>query len=101
MVVVVSRAYISVLARHPRCALLWLPTYCPRANPMERAFGEVHDKFTRDRTRQRLCDLVQDAERHVQENGPWSYKLSQLSEVPEVTAAIEHIAAEKQCKIAA
>jgi transposase len=59
------------LASHPRFVLLWLPTYCPRANPIERAFGDVHDKCTRNHTRKRLRDLVQDVERHVQENGPW------------------------------
>jgi transposase len=81
--------------------LLWLPTYCPRANPIERAFGDVHDKCTRNHTRKRLRDLVQDVERHVQENGPWQYKLSRLYEAPEVTAAVERIAAEQQLKTAA
>jgi hypothetical protein len=31
------------LAAPPRFALRYLPTYCPRAHPMERAFGDVHD----------------------------------------------------------
>ena len=26
---------------HPRFVLLWFPTDCPRANPIERAFGDV------------------------------------------------------------
>jgi transposase len=86
---------------HPRFVLLWLPTYCPRANPIERAFGDVHDKCTRNHTRKRLRDLVQDVERHVQENGPWQYKLSRLYEAPKVTAAVERIAAEQQLKTAA
>lgn len=68
---------------------------------MERAFGDVHDKCTRHHKRKRLRDLVQDVERHVQENGPWRYKLSQLYDAPEVTAAVERIAAEKQPKLAA
>ena len=89
------------VASHPRFVLLWLPTYWPRANPIERAFGEVHDKCTRNHTRKRLRDLVQDVERHVQENGPWQYKLSQLYDAPEVTAVVEHIAAEYQPKVAA
>jgi hypothetical protein len=86
-----------------RCCftLLWLPTYCPRANPIERAFGDVHDKCTRNHKRKRLRDLVQDVERHVQENGPWQYQLSHLYAAPEVTAAVEHIAAEQQPKLAA
>src|SRR5215204_774381 len=33
-------------AAHPRSELLSLPTYWPRANPIERAFGDVHDKCT-------------------------------------------------------
>jgi len=96
-----AKAVEQWLASHPRFALLWLPTYCPRANPIERAFGDVHDKGTRNHKRKRLRDLVQDVERHVQENGPWKYKLSQLYDAPEVTAAVEHIAAEKQSKLAA
>ena len=46
-------------------------------------------------------DVVQDVERHVQEHGPWQYKLSQLYDEPEITAAVESIAAEKQPKLAA
>lgn len=86
---------------HPRFVLLWLPTYCPRANPIERAFGDVHDKCTRNHKRKRLRDLVQDVERHVQANGPWQYTLSQVYDAPEVTAAVEQITVEDQAKIAA
>ena len=96
-----AKAVEQWLAAHPRFELLWLPTYCPRANPIERVFGDVHDKCTRNHKRKRLRDLVQDVERHMEENGPWKYKLSQLYETPEVTAVVEHIAAEKQAKIAA
>ena len=96
-----AKAVEQWLASHPRCALLWLPTSCPRANPFERVFGDVHDKCTRNHKRKRLRDLVQDVERHVQANGPWQYKLSQLYDAPEVTAAMENIAAEERPKIAA
>jgi transposase len=89
------------LASHPRFVLLWLPTYCPRANPIERTFGDVHDKCTRNHQRKRLRDLVQDVEQHVQENGPWQYKLSRLYDAPEVTVVVERIAAEPQAKLAA
>jgi putative transposase len=89
-----AKAVEQWVANHPRFILLWLPTYCPRANPIERAFGDVHEKCTRNHTRKRLRDLVQDVERHMQENGPWKYKLSQLYNEPEVTAAVERIAAE-------
>jgi putative transposase len=96
-----AKAVEQWLASHPRFELLWLPTYCPRANPIERVFGDVHDKCTRNHKRKRLRDLVKDVEWHMQVNGPWQYKLSQLYDAPEVTAAVENIATEQQPKIAA
>ena len=72
-----------------------------RANPIERAFGDVHDKCTRNHKRKRLRDLVQDVEQHIAENGLWQYRLFQRYETSEVTAAVEHIAAERHAKIAA
>jgi transposase len=77
------------LAAHPRFEVLYLPTYCPRANPIERAFGDVHDKCTRNHTRKRMWHLVQDVRRHMHSNGPWRYALSELYYTPEVTAALE------------
>jgi transposase len=76
------------LAAHPRFELLYLPTYCPRANPIERAFGDVHDKCTRNHTRKRMGHLVQDVKQHLQVNGPWPYTLSDIYYTPEVTAAV-------------
>jgi putative transposase len=96
-----AKAVTQWLASHPRFTVLWLPTYCPRANPIERVFGDVHAKCTRNHKRKRLRDLVQDGERHMPVNGPWQYKLSRLYDAPEVTAVVERIAAEKQPKIAA
>jgi transposase len=96
-----AKAVKQWLDTQPRFEVLWLPTYCPRANPIERAFGDVHDKCTRNHQRKRLRDVVRDVERHLQENGPWLYKLSQVYEEPEVIAAVERIAAEQQAKIAA
>jgi transposase len=81
--------------------LLWLPTYCPRANPIERVFGDVHDTCPRKHTRRRLRDVVQDVEQHVQVNGPWRYNLSQIYQAPAITAAVERLAAEAQAKITA
>ena len=81
--------------------LLFLPTYCPRANPIERAFGDVHDCCTRNYQRQRLSDLVADVEDHLHLNGPWKYKLSDLYYEPAVTAVVEKIASEKREQIAA
>lgn len=96
-----AKAVEQWLASHPRFALLWLPTYCPRANPIERAFGDVHDKCTRNHKRKRLRDVMQDVEQHMRDNGPWQYNLSQLYQDPEVTAAVEHMALEAQAKLAA
>jgi transposase len=96
-----AKAVEEWLARHPRVTLLFLPTYCPRANPIERAFGDVHDLCTRNHTRKRLRDLVTDVEAHLHVNGPWQYKLSELYYEPAVNAAVEQIAAEEQAKVAA
>ena len=81
------------LAAHPRFELLFLPTYCPRANPIERAFGDVHDKCTRNHTRKRLWQLIQDVKQHLHGNGPWRYALSDLYYTPEVTAAVQTLRA--------
>jgi hypothetical protein len=96
-----AKAVEQWIASHPRFALLWLPSYCPRANPIERVFGDVHDKCTWHHKRKRLRDLVQDVDQHMQGNGPWRYHLSELSQAPEITAAVERIAAEAQAKSAA
>jgi transposase len=77
------------LAAHPRFELLYLPTYCPRANPIERVFGDVHDKCTRNHTRKRIWHLVQDVHQHLRVNGPWCYALSEIYYTPEVTAAVQ------------
>jgi hypothetical protein len=76
------------LVAHPRFELLYLPTYCPRANPIERAFGDVHDKCTRNHIRKRIWHLVQDVLQHLRGNGPWRYALSEIYYTPEVTAAV-------------
>jgi transposase len=76
------------LAAHPRFELLSLPTSCPRANPIERAFGDVHDQCTRNHTRKRIWQLVQDVKQHLRVNGPWRYALSEIYYTPEVTAAV-------------
>jgi putative transposase len=96
-----AKAIAPWLAQHPRFTLLFLPTYGPRANPIERAFGDVHDLCTRNHTRKRWRDLVADVEEHLHVNGPWQYKLSDLYYEPTVSAAVEKIVAEEQAKIAA
>jgi transposase len=89
------------LAAHPRVTRLLLPTSGPRANPMERAFGDVHDCCTWNHQRKRLPDLVVDVQDHLHLHGPWKYKLSDLYFEPAVTTAVENIAAEEHAKVAA
>jgi hypothetical protein len=89
------------LATHPRVTLLFVPTYCPRANPIERAFGDVHDCCTRHHQRKRLPDLVADVEDPLHLHGPWKYKLSDLYYELAVTVAVEKIAAEERAEVAA
>lgn len=89
-----AKAVEEWFAKHPRVRRLLLPTYCPRANPIERAFGDVHDLCTRNHTRKRLQDLVADVVEHLDVNGPWRYKLSDIYDDPAVTAAVERIAME-------
>lgn len=96
-----AKAVERWLAEHPRFALLFLPTYCPRANPIERAFGAVHDKCTRNHQRHRIEELVGDVAQHLASNGPWQYRLSHLSYTPEVTTAVERIAKEQRVPQAA
>jgi putative transposase len=96
-----AKAVKRWLAGHPRFALLFLPTYCPKANPIERAFGDVHDKCTRNHQRKRIEELVGDVEQHLTTNGPWHYKLSQLYYTSEVTTIVDHIAQEQHVPQAA
>jgi hypothetical protein len=88
-------------ATHPRVILLCLPTYCPQANPIERAFGDVHDCCTRNHRRKRLPDLVADVEDPLHLNDPSKYQLSDLYDEPAITAAVEKIAAEEHANVAA
>src|SRR5262249_34837810 len=84
-----AQAVEQWLAAHPRFELLFLPTYCPQASPIERAFGEVHDKCTRNHHRKRLWAVVRDVAQHLSVNGPWQYVLSAIYYTPELTAAVE------------
>ena len=96
-----AKAVEPWLAAHPRMRRLFVPTSCPRANPIERAFGDGHDGCTRHHRRKRLPELIADVEDHLPMNGPWQYKLSNLDDEPAVTAAVEQIAAEEQPTVAA
>lgn len=66
---------------------------CPRANPIERAFGDVHDKCTRNHQRRQLAELVADVKEHLRWNGPWRYRLSEIYHTPEVEAALAQMSA--------
>jgi hypothetical protein len=96
-----AKAVDHWLASHPRLTWRWLPTYGPRANPIERAFGDVPDCCTRNHQRKRLPDLVADVEDHLHLNGPWQYKLSDLYDDSAVTAVVEKLTAEERAKTAA
>ena len=80
------------LETHPRFERLFLPTYCPRANPIERVFGDVHDQCTRNHKRSFLTQVVADVLDHFQVNGPWTYQLSKIYFTPEVDAEVERLA---------
>jgi transposase len=86
-------AVLRWLEQHPRFVLLFLPTYCPRAHPIERCFGDLHDKVTRNHRRKRMRDLVHDVQRHLAQNGPWHYQLSEIYQTAEVTQALQKHAA--------
>jgi transposase len=79
------------LEQPPRFELVFLPAYCPKASPIERAFGDVHDHCTRNHKRKRLRDLVSDVDWHLETNGPWKYKLPDLYYEPEVEAALTEL----------
>jgi putative transposase len=90
-----AKAVERWLAAHPRFELLCLPTYCPRANPIERVFGDTHDKVTRNHKRKRLRDLVADVGRHLDRNGPWPYRLSTIYQTPEITTMLKNLRQDK------
>ena len=53
------------LARHPRFVLLWLPRYCPKGNPIERIFGDLHDQITRNHCHRTLPPLLAEVQRYL------------------------------------
>jgi DDE superfamily endonuclease len=96
-----AKAVEPWLAAHPRVPRRLLPPYGPQANPIARAFGDVHDLCTRKHTRQRLRDLVADVEAPLHGNGPWLYKLADIYYAPAVAAELEHMTAEEPSTFAA
>jgi len=95
-----AQAVVEWLAQHPRFELVFLPSYCPQANPIERAFGDVHDKCTRNHRRKCITELVADVVWHLKRNGPWRYKLSEIYYAPEVDRAVAELLAAEKLKAA-
>jgi hypothetical protein len=58
-------------------------------HPIERCFGDLHDKVTRNHRRKRMRDLVRDVQQHLAQNGPWHYQLSEVYQAAEVTETLE------------
>lgn len=96
-----AKAVERWLEQHPRFHVLWLPTYCPQANPIERAFGDVHDKCTRNHTRKWLRWLIWDVKQHFVKNGPWKYKVPNIYYEPEVDAELAKLRNNKQLQLVA
>ncbi|MDQ3254276.1 MAG: IS630 family transposase [Acidobacteriota bacterium] len=95
-----AKAVEEWLNLHLRFEIVWLPSYCPKANPIERAFGDVHDKCTRNHKRTRINELVGDVLWHLKRNGPWRYQLSSIYYTPEVDAAVAELCDTQNSKAA-
>jgi len=96
-----AKAVESWLSQHPRFEILWLPSYCPKANPIERAFGDVHDKCTRNHRRKRLRWLIWDVKQHLVRNGPWKYKVPGIYYEPEVENELTKLHQDSALELAA
>jgi transposase len=96
-----AKAVERWLEQHPRFRFLWLPSYCPEANPIERAFGDVHDKCTRNHTRQSLRWLIWDVKQHFVRNGPWKYKIPELYYEFEVEVELTKLYQDRDLELAA
>ena len=95
-----AKAVVEWLDAHTRFEVVWLPSYCPKANPIERAFGDVHDKCTRNHKRGRIADLVDDVKWHLKRNGPWRYQLPSIYYTPEIDTAVAELSDAQKLKAA-
>ena len=73
---------------------------CPKANPLERAFGDVHDKCRRNHKRTRIDDLSGDVAWHLRGDGSWPYQLAHIYYTPEVDAAVAALNMAQELKAA-
>ncbi len=96
-----AKAVEHWLAAQSRVEILWLPSYCPQANPIERTFGDLHDKCTRNHTRKTLSWLIRDVKQHLKKNGPWKYKVPSIYYEPEVEAELPQRSFASSLKLAA
>jgi transposase len=83
-----SKAVERWLEAHRRFELLFLPSYCPKANPIERLFGDIHDHCTRNHKRKRLGHLLADVLRFIHDHGSWLYEISDIYFEADVDAAM-------------
>jgi transposase len=78
------------LARHPHFVLLWLPCYCPKANPIERIFGDLHDQITRNHRHRTLLPLLAEVQRYLRQRAPHE-RLPSIYSEPAVKSALRHL----------
>ena len=78
------------LARHPRIVLLWLPRYCPAANPIERVFGDLHDQITRNHRHHTLLPLMREVQCYLRRRVPCG-ALPSLYDEPPITSALRQL----------
>lgn len=75
------------LEQHPRFVLLWLPRYCPKANPIERVFGDLHDQITRNHSHRTLPPLVAEVE-HYLDRRTWQGLMPSIYQEPAIETAL-------------
>ena len=78
------------LARHPRFVLLWLPRYCPKANPIERIFGNLHDQITRNHRHGSLPPLLAEVQRYLRRRAHHG-QLPSIYREPAVQSALRQL----------
>jgi hypothetical protein len=80
---------------------LYVAAHHRRHDPRRLSLPAIFLLNDRARSRTRLPALVADVEDHLDLNGPWQYKLSDLYYEPAITAAVEKLAAEEHATGAA
>jgi transposase len=78
------------LACHPRLVLLWLPCYCPKANSIERVFGDLHDKVTRNHRHRTLPSLLAEVQRYLRRRAHHG-QLPSIYREPAVKSALRYL----------